>query len=80
MIASIFNNRMQLLILNFGWALIQNFKDIFKRINKIMLLISTMSMWLLFMGYHIIILPRLYPNGGKAFLAGNFCYAFAQIV
>ena len=78
LIASIFNNRMQLLILNFGWALIQNFKDIFKRINKIMLLISTMSMWLLYGVSYYYLAKAISERGERHFWQEIFVMLFAQ--
>ncbi|MCQ2514857.1 MAG: flippase-like domain-containing protein [Ruminococcus sp.] len=46
--ASIFNSRIQISMLYAGWALIQNFKDIAKRISKIKLIVSTLVMWCLY--------------------------------
>lgn len=49
-IAGIFNKRIESSILRFAWALIWNFKDIFQKISKPKLILSTVGMW---MGYLI---------------------------
>lgn len=49
-VASIFNDHYETWILQFAWALIWNFKDIFIKINKLKLVISTVIMW----GFYLI--------------------------
>lgn len=44
-IATIFNSNLEIHILQVSWALIWNFKDIFQKISKKMLLITTIGMW-----------------------------------
>ena len=43
--SSIFNEKIEFYILKFSWSLIWNFKDIFTRINKLKLILSTICMW-----------------------------------
>ena len=47
--ASVFSPSIELKILKFSWALIQNFKDIAKRISKTRLILSTVLMWALYL-------------------------------
>lgn len=44
-VAGIFNEYIERLFLQFIWALIWNFKNIFLKINKIKLFLSTLGMW-----------------------------------
>lgn len=44
-VASIFNERIESAFLQFAWALIWNFKDIFQRISKIRMILATVCMW-----------------------------------
>lgn len=44
-VASVFNERIESVLLVFAWALIWNFKDIFKKIDKIKLFFYTVLMW-----------------------------------
>lgn len=47
--SSIFNPNLEIKILKFSWALIQNFKDIARRISKSRLILSTLLMWGLYL-------------------------------
>lgn len=47
--ASLFNTRIENGILRFAWALIWNFKDIFLKINKFKLILTTAVMWLFYL-------------------------------
>lgn len=44
-VAGIFNTAIEMSLLQFAWALIWNFKDIFQKINKIKLIFMTFGMW-----------------------------------
>lgn len=48
-VASIFNRNIEAIILQFAWALIWNFKDIYTKINKLKLIITTVGMWILYL-------------------------------
>ena len=53
-VASLFNQDIELNILKFMWSLIWNFKDIFKKMNKIKMVLLTISMWVLYLfSYYI---------------------------
>lgn len=53
-VASLFNQDIELNVLKFMWSLIWNFKDIFKKINKIKMILLTISMWILYLfSYYI---------------------------
>ncbi len=43
--ASVFNDHIESALLQFAWALISNFKDIFKKISKKKMLLTTITMW-----------------------------------
>lgn len=45
LVSSVFNERIEFYLLTFSWSIIWNFKDIFTRINKMKLIISTLFMW-----------------------------------
>jgi hypothetical protein len=47
--AKVFNKHIESVILCFAWALIWNFKDIFQKISKIKLILSTVGMWILYL-------------------------------
>lgn len=44
-VASIFNERIESAFLQFAWALIWNFKDVFQKISKIRMILATVCMW-----------------------------------
>lgn len=48
-VASVFNRSIEAVILQFAWALIWNFKDIYTKINKLKLIITTVGMWILYL-------------------------------
>lgn len=48
-IAGIFNTDIEIRILRFCWALIWNFKDMLKKINKGYLILTTFGMWALYL-------------------------------
>lgn len=48
LLARVFNERIENSILKFSFALISNFKDIFKKINPVRLMVSTVGMWVLY--------------------------------
>lgn len=53
-VASLFNQDIELNVLKFMWSLIWNFKDIFKKMNKIKIVLLTISMWVLYLfSYYI---------------------------
>lgn len=47
--AGVFNKRIETSILKCAWALIWNFKDIFLKINKWKLLLTTLGMWICYL-------------------------------
>lgn len=77
-IAGLFNERIELLILNFGWSLIQNIKDIFKRINKLVLLLYTTGMWGFYCVSYYFLAKFLSVNGEKHDWKEVFIMLFAQ--
>lgn len=77
-IAGLFNERIELLILNFGWSLIQNIKDIFKRISKPVLLLYTTGMWGLYCVSYYFLARFLSVNGEKHDWKEVFIMLFAQ--
>ena len=44
-VASIFNDKIESDILQFAWALIWNFKDVFEKIGKLKIILITLGMW-----------------------------------
>lgn len=47
--ARLFNDSLETSILRFAWALIWNFKDIFLKINKTKMIITTVGMWIFYL-------------------------------
>lgn len=48
-IAAIFNPKIEIKLLRFFWSLIWSFKDIFKKIDIMRLIIATLSMWIMYL-------------------------------
>lgn len=64
-VAGVFNPTIETAILKFAWALIWNFKDIFQKISKVKLLLTTIGMWIgyLFSYYLFAIFLRTFGEG-----------------
>ena len=77
-IASIFNERIESSILRFAWALIWNFKDIFQKISKPKLIISTVGMWLGYLMSYYLFAVFLRKTGTDASWVDIFLMLFAQ--
>ena len=77
-IASIFNERIESSILRFAWALIWNFKDIFQKISKPKLIISTVGMWLGYLISYYLFAYFLRKTGTDASWVDIFLMLFAQ--
>lgn len=48
-VAGIFNPKIEIRLLRFFWSLIWSFKDIFKKIDKTKLILTTVGMWLMYL-------------------------------
>lgn len=48
-VSSLFNESIQLKILYFGWSIISTFKDIYAKLNRKLLLLNTIGMWLFYL-------------------------------
>lgn len=77
--AGIFNEQIESEILKFAWALIWNFKDIFQKINKIQLVVTTFCMWLGYLlSYYLFALFLQIQGGLKTTWVDIFLMLFTQ--
>ena len=77
-IASIFNPHIETVILQFAWALIWNFKDIFQKISKIKLITSTIVMWICYLFSYYLFANSLKLLGADTTWTDLFIMLFAQ--
>ncbi len=76
--AKIFNNTIESGILRFAWALIWNFKDIFLKINKAKLFLTTIGMWSLYALSYYFFAEFLTSIGTHTTMSEVFTVLFAQ--
>ena len=77
-IASLFNQNIELNFLKFMWSLIWNFKDIFKKINKIRMVSLTISMWLIYLFSYYVFSLFLMMKGYNFKLVDIFIIFFSN--
>ncbi|CDD58925.1 lysylphosphatidylglycerol synthase transmembrane domain-containing protein [Clostridium sp. CAG:43] len=78
MVAGIFNEKIEAGLLQFSWALIWNFKDIFQKIRKAKLLGTTVAMWLCYLLSYFLFACFLSTNGIGTTWVDVFTLLFAQ--
>lgn len=66
-IAGGFNETIEFHILKFSWSLIWNFKDIFLRINKIKIILLSVSMWGLYLSSYFLFAKSVSISSGISF-------------
>ena len=76
--ASIFNDRIELVLLQFAWALIWNFKDIFRKISKTRMILTTISMWCCYLMSYYFFAAFLQTAGVATKWTNVFIMLFAQ--
>lgn len=76
--AGIFNENIELKILRCAWALIWNFKDIFLKINKMYLIMTTVGMWLLYLVSYFFFAEFLTTIGNALSWTDIFTILFAK--
>lgn len=76
--ASIFNDRIESVLLQFAWALIWNFKDIFKKISKRRMIVTTISMWCCYLVSYYLFSAFLQTIGVGTKWTDVFMMLFAQ--
>lgn len=76
--AKIFNKSIESAILCFAWALIWNFKDIFMKIKKTKLMVTTIGMWLLYLISYYLFACFLSSGGEGTTWVDVFTMLFAQ--
>lgn len=77
-VADIFNPKIETKILRFAWSLIWNFKDIFLRINKVKLLLTTLGMWAFYLMSYFLYGAFLSALGGNISWIDVFTMLFTQ--
>ncbi len=77
-LASIFNDSIEISLLQFSWALIWNFKDIFSKISKWKLLFSTFFIWILYFCSYFFLAGALTMQGFDANWTDLFLMFFGQ--
>lgn len=78
MVAGIFNSHIESVLLQFAWALILNFKDIFRRISKLKLILTTIVMWLGYLVSYYFFAAFLQSKGTNMSWTDLFYMLFAQ--
>lgn len=77
--AAIFNEEIEFRIFKFSWSLIWNFKDIFLKINKFKILLTTLSMWGLYLlSYYLFSLSLSMATGNSFKLVDIFVLLFSK--
>lgn len=76
--ASIFNDHIESVLLQFAWALIWNFKDIFKKISKRNMVVTTISMWCSYLVSYYFFSGFLQTLGAGIKWSDIFIMLFAQ--
>lgn len=77
-IAGIFNSEIEANILRVSWALIWNFKDIFQKINKKKLLLTTVGMWAGYIVSYFVFAKFITALGNTATWIDIFIMLFTQ--
>lgn len=77
-IAGLFNRKIEASILKFSWALIWNFKDIFQKLNKAKLILSTVIMWGCYICSYYLFAAFLSSAGNKTGWSDVFVMLFTQ--
>lgn len=77
-IASVFNAKIEIRMLRFFWSLIWSFKDIFKRISKVRLLLETLGMWVLYLASYYCFAAFLSHQGSNVKWLDVFYMLFAK--
>lgn len=77
-VASVFNEKIEFIILKFFWSIIWIFQDIVKRINKWKLLGSTLVMWGLYLSSYACLAKALTAKGAKQEMTDIFYMLFAK--
>lgn len=77
-VAGIFNSRIEAGLLQFVWAIILNFKDIFLKINIFKLFIATVSMWAVYLLSYFMYGEFLNVLGNSSSLVDVFTILFTQ--
>ena len=76
--ASIFNERIETAMLEFSWALIWNFKNIFQKINGLKLALATTGMWAAYIVSYTLFAQLSYFSGNEATWKDVFILLFEQ--
>ncbi len=77
-VAGIFNDEIESDILQFAWALIWNFKDIYQKISKIKIIILTLGMWGGYLLSYFLFAAFLQATGTEAAWTDVFIMLFTQ--
>ena len=77
-IASLFNKKIETAILQFVWALIWNFKDIFQKISKFKLIATTLGMWFFYLASYFLFAKMLSIYELETTWTDIFVLLFAQ--
>lgn len=77
-VAGLFNNRIETMILRVGWALIWNFKDMGKKLNKFKLIGETILMWSLYLGSYSVLSKFLTSIGDNRSTIDVFLMLFSD--
>lgn len=77
-LSSLFNDSIKTWLLEFGWALISNLRDIFRRISFLRLFISTIGMWSLYLLSYFLFGEFLSMSGTSVSVVDVFTTLFAQ--
>lgn len=78
MVAGIFNDAIEVGLLQFVWALILNFKDILKKINVLKLIVSTVGMWVVYLLSYVLYGQFLSMLGSTSSWIDVFTMLFTQ--
>lgn len=77
-VAGLFNSKIEARLLRFFWSLIWSFKDIFKKINKVKLLLTTIGMWFLYLASYYCFAVFLSKMGSSVKWSDVFYMLFAK--
>lgn len=77
-VASIFNSKIETMLLQFAWALIWNFKDIFQKISKLKLIVTTVGMWLSYLFSYFLFANCWRSIGSETTWTDVFIMLFAE--
>lgn len=77
-IASIFNPNIELNILKFTWAFVSSFRDMFNKLNKIKLLVSTIVMWICYLASYWLLAISISSVGDSTSIIDVFMAFFSK--